>query len=387
MKNIAAGLFTFAATLPMAAMAQTNVTVYGIVDMGVSLDRTGAPGTSTAARVNSGYMSPSRLGFTGSEDLGGGTRAVFTLEMGLDIDTGGFKTYAGSPTAPTPTNVTGFNRRSFMGLQGAWGTLTLGRDYTPFFWTHLATDTLGYGFYNNLGTYLQTTGTGTERAVRASNAVFYLSPTVAGFTGRLMYSAGAESFGGALPANAPTQSNAMWGVGGTYAQGPLLVSAAYQTVRLANVAAGALVGGTANRTDAVLGAKYNFGAFSLNAGVGQIDPPGTINTARHYWIGGTVRAGAGTVLAQLVQFRGDQNALLGLTTAQLSAAGPAPRATMLGLSYSYPLSKRTTAYLTAGRVLNNARAGMGMFAADNSVGGGTPGADPSGVGLGLRHAF
>lgn len=57
------------------AFAQSNVTLYGVADAGVSLDRSGVPGQSRSLRVNSGMLQGSLLGFTGSEDLGGGNRA------------------------------------------------------------------------------------------------------------------------------------------------------------------------------------------------------------------------------------------------------------------------------------------------------------------------
>lgn len=218
-----------AAAVSPAAFAQTNVTLYGIADVGISADRTGVNGQDTAIRVNSGYMSTSRFGITGSEDLGAGLKGIFTLELGFGGDTGGFTQYRGNPGSPTAspqgaatqagttnqfgtTIAAGFNRRSFVGLQSGFGTIALGRDYTPFFWAQLATDNLGYGLYGNLLNSTALSGTGSELFSRVSNAIFYTSPKFAGLTVRAMASAGSESFNSNLPgANAPRLANQMWG--------------------------------------------------------------------------------------------------------------------------------------------------------------------------------
>lgn len=102
-----------------SAAAQSNVTVYGIVDAGVEVINSSAAvagGGGTTSRLSSGNLSGSRLGFRGTEDLGNGLKAVFALESGIAIDTG--------------TNLQGgrtFGRQAYVGLQGKWGTLSMGR--------------------------------------------------------------------------------------------------------------------------------------------------------------------------------------------------------------------------------------------------------------------
>lgn len=101
------------------ASAQSNVTIYGIADNGIELinNASSAPGASqTLTRLSSGNLSGSRLGFRGTEDLGGGLKAVFILEAGIGLDTG--------------TSLQGgrmFGRQALIGLQGPWGNLYLGR--------------------------------------------------------------------------------------------------------------------------------------------------------------------------------------------------------------------------------------------------------------------
>ena len=408
-----------AAAVSPAAFAQTNVTLYGIADVGVSGDRTGLGGQSTAIRVNSGYMSTSRFGITGTEDLGAGLKGIFTLELGFNGDTGGFTSYRGNPGAPTASPQTtagttttnaalantnqfgsnisaGFNRRSFVGLQSAFGTIALGRDYTPFFWAQLATDNLGYGLYGNLLNSTALSGTGSELFSRVSNAIFYTSPKFAGLTIRGSVSAGSESFAGSnnVPGVTPRLANQFWGLGAEYGLGPLSVAAAYQQVRLATVAAGAFTGGTNIRRDWTVGAKYNFGLFSLGGGYAQIDPRdfalvtaggiGPVNDNRQYWLGGTVGLGRGSLIVQWNRVDQKYAAVAGLTPAD-------GKADTWAVSYTYPFSRRTTAYATLGYVRNNNSSALGLFASDNVVGGGgglaARGADPRGFALGVRHSF
>lgn len=394
------------AALAPTAFAQTNVTIYGIADAGVSADRNGAAGAATAVRVNSGYMSTSRLGLTGTEDLGMGLKAVFTLELGYGVDTGAFTTYRGNPggatasaqgTAGTPgsTNAqgtlisAGFNRRSFVGLQSNFGTISLGRDYTTYYWAKIATDTLGFGLYGNLQniTAANFTGTGSEIFHRASNAVFYTSPNWAGLTLRAMASAGSESFGGQASPTAvpvPERANQLLGIGANYAAGPLLVAAAIQEARLpatvttgtGSTAATAFTGGTNDRRDWTVGAKYNFGVFSLGGGYSVVNPAGAAEVSQA-WFGGTVRAGAGTVLAQWNR----------ITQDFANTATARGRGDTFSVAYTYPFSRRTTGYATYGYVRNSATSAVALNASDSQVTPASAGANPRGFAVGVRHTF
>lgn len=100
-----------------SAAAQSNVEIYGIADAGMEVINHATTGSnSNLARLSSGNLSGSRLGFRGTEDMGNGLKAVFVLESGIAYDTGAF--LQGSRA---------FGRQSFVGLQGSWGSLLLGR--------------------------------------------------------------------------------------------------------------------------------------------------------------------------------------------------------------------------------------------------------------------
>ncbi len=119
--------------------AQSTVTIYGIIDSGLrygdGLDGAYAGIAGNTTVVNSGINTTSRLGYRGTEDLGGGLKAVFNLESGLNIDTGA-----------TSNATKFFDRASVVGLQGGFGTVTLGRQTTLLADTNGVIDPLGSRF-------------------------------------------------------------------------------------------------------------------------------------------------------------------------------------------------------------------------------------------------
>jgi predicted porin len=378
------GLGTMAVAAPAIAQsgasgAASGVSVYGVIDSAVDVARNGGSGGSTV-RVQPSVGLASRFGIRGAESLGAGLRAVFALELGFNTDTGGLLSYAGDPgfrgAAPIPAG-NGFGRRSYVGLEGAFGSLTFGRDYTPFFWAHIGTSAVGYSYYGNTQNFYDFTGTGPERSARASNAVFYATPSLGGVTARAMYSAGAESGGGT--GEAPKSANRMWGASIVYAQRGLTLAAAYQSLSLpvigGTVAVPAFTGATSDRKDWVIGARHNFGAFSLAAGHARSDPEGADNTGRQSWLGGTVKVGTGTAALQV------QRVDRGVAT------GTKPRGNVMSVSYAYPFSRRTTGYVTYGTVHNNGTGAFRLYAAATNTAPAAVGADVSAFAIGLTHSF
>lgn len=161
------------------AAAQSNVTMYGIVDAGIThIDK--LPG-GAKTYMRSGSKDGSRLGFLGSEDLGGGLKAIFKLEAGFNPDDGSAG-QAGSL----------FNRAAFLGLSDkTLGTLTVGRQYSSYF-----------DAVNPLGPVPVVTGAagdhpgdvdGFDITIRSNNALKYTSPTWRGFTASAMVAAGEQA--------------------------------------------------------------------------------------------------------------------------------------------------------------------------------------------------
>ena len=110
-----------ASTCLSAAHAQSSVTIYGVADLGVrsshGLDAAYAPSGASVNALGSGINTTSRLGYRGTEDLGGGLRAEFNFESGMNVDSGTF-------------NSKFFDRASIVGLGGSWGKVTAGRQTT-----------------------------------------------------------------------------------------------------------------------------------------------------------------------------------------------------------------------------------------------------------------
>jgi predicted porin len=130
LKNTAAMILAFGSAV---AHAQSSVTIYGIADAAIVGERGGSAGNVT--KVTSGAASASRLGFRGTEALGDGLSAFFTLETGAKIDTG-----------EVDAASTIFNRQALVGLKGKFGQVALGRQYTPYHTTLVILDLFGTGY-------------------------------------------------------------------------------------------------------------------------------------------------------------------------------------------------------------------------------------------------
>lgn len=338
------------ASLPVAAYAQTNVTLYGIVDAGVGWNDTDRPGDSSSMVVNSGYLSTSRFGMRGSEDLGGGLKATFNLEAGVDIDTG---------SSETDTGGTFFARRSVVGLAGRFGEVRLGRDYTPGFYASKTADVPG--LYANWLTFVTQGG----QTARTSNGIHYTG-TFAGFRVRAVYADGESP--------APDSSAGdVWGLAADYASGPLNVHGYYQEVTNG--------GGIATKQTGV-GAGYKFGAFRvvMNFGIADADTGGTVRAGidrlQGLGLGAVVKVGTGELITQVIRLDGDS-----------TTAAADQKATVFGIGYVHPLSKRTHVYATYGMARNNGTANFNVRASDTAVAAGAAGADPKGFAVGMRHLF
>src|SRR5690554_4504553 len=237
------------AALPAFAQAQTNVTMYGIVDASVNaIDR--GDNSRTALMVGTGTMSTSRWGVRGSEDLGGGLKAVFQLEAEVGVDDGA-------------SNAGAFwQRTAQVGLSGGCGTVKLGRGYTPAFRMHGTWDALSYGLFNNLLTAtVPIAAGGADTAVtRFSNGIYYDSPSFGGITVNAAYASG-ETTDEALERSAGEG----WDISIGYKGGPLHIGGYYEQTKDA----------VANETERFgIGGGYDFGAFRLVAGYSEREEDG-----------------------------------------------------------------------------------------------------------------
>jgi predicted porin len=320
------------------AQAQTNVTIYGTVDAGITKTK----GSTTA--INSGDNN--KIGFKGSEDLGGGLSAIFQIEQRFDIDTG---TTEGAGARPL------WQGQSTVGLQGAFGQVKLGRALTakqlvggafdPWQGTRnrgAFSPDLADAYYNSSVSTVDATSTTTglptsvggltpeSAGNRWSNGVFYSSPVMGGFQANVSV-ATKEAVGvNAAPTKTP------YSLSGTYNNGPIAAAVAYER----------------NNVDTKfwsLAGSYNVGVANLMATYAQqkFEDDSKIKA---WTLGARVVAGPGDVLVGYGQARAD---------------GVAEKAKKFAIGYEYKLSKRTYVYADAINYKNQFSTTTGLQGTDS----------------------
>jgi predicted porin len=210
MKNTFLALATLSSVC-VTVHAQSSVTLYGILDEGVMyLNNTGgATGGKKVFLDSTSGINGSRWGLTGAEDLGGGLKAIFTLESGANLNTGAFA-----------QGGTAFGRQAFVGLRSdQFGGLTFGRQYDMVLYFAQPVTTQGSQAGSAIFLHpgdLDNTG----NSVRVNNSVRYMSPSIRGLT------FGAEYSVGGVAGN--TTANSGYSIGTAYANGPFTFGAAFE---------------------------------------------------------------------------------------------------------------------------------------------------------------
>ena len=278
------GVFAALSLVVAGACAQSSVTVYGRVDLGLVLD-SGSP-AGKSVRISSGVTGGSRLGFKGVEDLGGGTKAAFQLETGICPDsaasTGSPGTVSASGTVVGPNFCTGGN---FMGRQahgdliGAFGTASAGRQYSLGF-NNLATiEPFGAGWAGNS---INTDGAGNylvdASGIRLNNSFTYTTPVIAHFSFSGEFALGETT--GNWAASRET------GAAVVYTSGPAYAGVSFYDLKNANG------NGTARR-NILAGGTYDFGTVKVHALVQKVtgDPTGAQSQNILNLLGGVTEIG------------------------------------------------------------------------------------------------
>jgi len=326
------------------AHAEPTVTIYGVADAYMAFQK----GDRSEMKVDSGDMAGSRIGFSASQDLGAGTKAIAKFEAGVGADTG----------TSNQGGIT-WGRQTWVGLTGHYGTFSLGRQYTP---TFVAVDT-DDPFDTGAGSAASSGIVSILGGARADNSVAYELPTFAGLTIDTMYAAGESTTGSA-------RNKSFFGGSARYASGPLGLGVTYGHLNRADdsgvAAYSLLVSGT-----------YDLGAVKLMGGV-----QGVRNSTRKANVADDrVEYYAGVH----VPF-GEDALWLGAGTGSIRHVGNS-RATQLSVGYLHSLFKNATLYGVATTISNDANA---AYTTDTATGAGpavSDGKDASALQVGMTYRF
>jgi predicted porin len=308
-KKIVAG----AALLALAAAAQAGVNVYGALDLSFGSYKT--PGGKSVTKVDSGNMMTSFIGFSGSEDLGGGLKAEFALESFIAPDTG---------SAAAVYNIAGgfWGRASNIALSGGFGKVAIGQydnpfftygyTYNPFGSSMLFSPTMRHYYSLSLGN--NNSGAALKMDTGWVNSLTYETPNMGGFVGVLQYSPKESSAAGAKDS---------FTLAGSYGAGPFSIGAAYATV-------GQAVAYGPEQKVFTLGASYDFTAAKLFGQYTSVNND-VANDQTVLQFGVSVPVSAqGSVLASWGQDKVKSNG---------------GKDTIFSLGYDHFLSKRTDVYV------------------------------------------
>lgn len=313
LRSILAAAFAAASAFcSLGAHAQNNV-LYGLIDASASRSR--PPGGEYRWGLDSGSMSRTYLGFRGSEDLGGGLRAVYRLESYLSVDTGATGGYGGSAFWGRDANV---------GLSGAFGSTVLGRNVSPLFLTTITFNPFGdsFGFSPSTRQYFAGAVLG-DRSW--NNSVAYLNNPRDPLRVHLVANA-REVTDGTL------ENGHNFGGSVSYLSGPFAVALAWEKIQNSALP---LPAGFEQQTATQLSATYDFKAVRFYGQLGRVHTNAAINTKHTlFQIGAAVPIGQALILAAY----GESRAKTDFSQATLRT---------YSLGYDYFVSKTTDIYLAA----------------------------------------
>ncbi|WP_175955513.1 porin [Burkholderia sp. BCC0405] len=367
-----------------AAHAQSSVTLYGIIDEGL-LFNNNADGKHLYSMA-SGVMQGSRFGMRGTEDLGGGLKAIFTLENGFDVNSG--KLGQGSLM---------FGRQAYVGLSSQYGTVTLGRQYdsvVDFVGPLEAGDQWGGYIAAHPGDL-----DNFNNAYRVNNAVKFTSQSYGGFSFGGLYSFGGQA--------GQFSKNQVWSLGAGYNNGPLVLGVGYLNARTPNQFGGMFNNGSTSSSVS----SPVYGAYANNANTYQVIGAGGAYTFGAATIGATYSNvkfkgfSAGPFVNQTATFNnGEINFKYQLTPALILGAAydytqgskidgnSAAKYHQGSLGVDYFLSKRTDVYAigvyqhASGNVLDSDGDVLKATAAINGLAGSST-SNQVAARIGIRHKF
>jgi predicted porin len=366
MRNTKIALAVLALVASTAAMAQA--TVYGHIDASVSKQ------TDQTTQFGEGNWDSSRFGVKGSEDLDGGMKVNYNLEIGYNSGNGQMFN-GGTALGALPNPV--FNRAANVGLSGDFGTVTLGLQISPAIGAALAGAATGSQSFNvnmlamagavaltaNPGAVLNVGSTTTSGTLPTGgffipNAISYTTPNIGGFSGTVLTQAAAAG---------STDTNGQKYTSGAvnYAAGDVNVSASYSKteVSLFAVPAFGIAAGTVDNKTLTIAGGYRMGAAKIGGGYITVDTAGAADKLNTYYVSLGYDVASNT------------NVSLNYARNNATVAN-----SIINLGAKYDLSKRTYAYGTISRA-DGANALYSSAAAPAS------GTVVTGYGVGVGHSF
>jgi predicted porin len=359
---VVAGLF--AGAFATQAQAQTSVTVYGRIDAGINyqsnqrtgqVDAAGNPIGGSKWGVDGNEWGTSMFGLKGFEDLGGGLKALFTLESGFDASTG------------IPNGGSGlWTRRSYVGLSGAAGTVKVGKD--------LSIQSDPVWAIDPTGQQAMSTATLVKERnwPQTNNMISYETPNFGGFTATAMHGFGEQA--------GSFSKGSRDGISLAYVQPTFELRAIYDLQRDANGKYGSIVNPTGpgalydTSKELILGGTVTISSLKLFAGYENLRAPDVVpgtgpDRANLYWLGANYQLDpAWTLIGAAYHTNVNQ----GVGSANLFMVGA-----------NYNLSKRTLLYASLGTVRNNANSDFSV----EYGGGGIKGQNQNAFYTGISHSF
>lgn len=356
-----------------AAFAQSNVTVYGVVDMGQAWVKSSGGSAANSDQKTVGRLdnNSSYLGFKGTEDLGNGLKAVFQFEVGYNADDAAGSTSTGF----------GGGRDSYIGLAGGFGTVLAGNLTHPLRTFGAKVDVMpgaaGFGTTASITGTLKGTKTGADD--RAKNAIAYVSPSFGGVNVIAAYVNGEARETDAQVAAGESYNQKQYQIAAQYAGGPLFVGAGYH--KAVDFGATNAAGGGTDATVWRVAATYDLPTNTKLTALydnTKLDAPAG-DTKRAAWSVGAIQSFGKNAIGLQYARSGD---------VEVPGADANDAAKMWALGYTYSFSKRTTLHARYSK-LSNDKDGTSAFY-NNPVKNpqdGSAGSDFTGYMVGIRHSF
>lgn len=332
------------ASAQYAPTATSSTQIYGRIDLSLNSQKR----TGTSQRDSAVSSDVSFLGIRGTEDLGGGLKAYFKMEQGLDASSG---------TAGSTTQL--WNREVFVGLSSdAHGALQLGTAWAPAVWLSGRVDPFGRSQLGASQSIFQGTAT-RGYSVQFLNSIQYVSPVISNFQGRLYVAAGEGT---------PSKGT---GALLDYRTKDLYVGLMYDRVGVAGATVGLPSLAQTNASTLAIGATYKLPLAKLSI-YGQQNRTDGLPNVSGTSLGLTVPVGTGEI-----------------RTSYSRVGSGAGAAKLMAVGYHHALSTRTSVYASVGRMDNGARTRFSLSpsAPDFSKNPMALGQDATGIGIGFRHTF